>query len=719
MATFSQEHRTIGIETPLGTDKLVLLSFTGDEQISGLFRFELRLLSHEERINPIDIVGKPVDFYVRHADDEKRYFNGIVNRFTYAGKDDRAHYYSAEVVPWMWFLTKGSDCRVHETQKAKNAQDIIDGLLSELGFTDYKWDVKRTPEVREYCVQFRETHYDFITRLLAEEGIYYYFRHEQGSHKLVFTDHANGGFDCKDASVQLLANLSQPEVTDNLKDWHHQYEFTSGKYSLTDYNFETPSTSLLLNKNSLISLKDNSKLEFYDFPGFFGQKGLGEALTKLRMEGEEARYDTVRGGSECRSFSPGGRFTVDKHHNPGEKGGKWMLTSVRHTATLGGNYLTGASHSDEIYRNEFQCMPAEVTYRPPFIARTGVDGLQSAIVVGPAGEEIYTDKYGRIKVQFPWDRRGKKDDNSSFWIRVSQVHAGQGWGMMDLPRIGEEVLISFLDGNPDRPIVIGRVYNGDNGVPFALPGEKTRRGNSTKTHKGAGYNEMSMDDTVGKEQLRVNAQYDMNSNVNHDQTLDVGNNQTQTVGVDRSRTVGSNETISVGSNRSMTVGSNHDETIGSNQTVNVGVNQTVNVGADQSTAVGKNQTVTVGMMKSETVALMSNEMVGVAKALEVGTAYSIVAGTNMSATVGGNSSATIGGNSSATIAKNSSEKVGKKKTVTVADEISIVCGKSKLIMKKDGTILLEGKDIQIKGSGAINIKASKNVVVKGQKILQN
>lgn len=711
MPTFSQEHRTIGIETPLGTDKLVLISFTGEEQISSLFRFELRLLSQEERIAPLDIVGKAIDFYVRFPDDEKRYFNGVVNRFTYAGQDDRTHYYSAEIVPWMWFLTKGSDCRVHETQKSKNAKDIIDGLLSELGFTDYEWDVKRNPEVREYCVQFRETHYEFITRLLAEEGIYYYFRHEQGCHKLVFTDHANGGYDCKDASVQLLSNLSQPEVTDNLTDWHHQYEFTSGKYSLTDYNFETPSTSLLLNKNSLISLKDNSKLEFYDFPGFFGQKGLGEALTKLRMEEEEAGYDTVRGGSECRSFSPGGRFKVEEHHNPGEKGGKWMLTSVRHTAALGGNYLTGASHSDEIYRNEFTCMPAEVTYRPPFISRTGVDGLQSAVVVGPAGEEIYTDKYGRIKVQFPWDRRGKKDDNSSFWIRVSQVHAGQGWGMMDLPRIGEEVLISFLDGNPDRPIVIGRVYNADNAVPFALPGEKTRRGNSTKTHKGAGYNEMSMDDTVGKEQLRVNAQYDMNSNVNHDQTLDVGNNQTQTVGVDRSRTVGSNETISVGSNRSMTVGSNHDETIATNQTVKVGANQSVTVGANQTTAVGGSQSVTVGKSKTETIAMASNEMVGVAKALEVGTAYSIVAGTNMSATVGGNSSATI--------AKNSSEDVGKKKTVTVADEISIVCGSSKLVMKKDGSILLEGKDIVIKGSGKITVKASGDMVLKGSKIGQN
>ncbi len=642
MATFSQENRTIGIETPLGPDKLVLLSFSGEERISGLFQFELRLLSHEERINPIDIVGKPVDFYVRHADDEKRYFNGVVNRFTYAGKDDRAHYYSAEVVPWMWFLTKGSDCRVHETQEAKNATDIIDGLLSELGFTDYNWDVKRAPEMREYCVQFRETHYDFITRLLAEEGIYFYFQHEQGSHKLVMTDHANGGYDCKDNAVQLLSNLSQPEVTDNLTGWHHQYEFTSGKYSLTDYNFETPSTSLLLNKNSLISLKDNAKLEFYDFPGLFGQKGLGEALTKLRMEGEEARYDTVRGSSECRSFSPGGRFKVEQHHNPGEKGGKWMLTSVKHSATLGGNYLTGASHSEEIYTNEFQCIPAETTYRPPFLARVGVEGIQSAVVVGPAGEEIYTDQYGRIKVQFPWDRRGKKDDNSSFWIRVSQVHAGQGWGMMDLPRIGEEVLISFLDGNPDRPIVTGRVYNGENGVPFALPGEKTRRGNSTKTHKGAGFNEISMDDTAGEEQLRVNAQYDMNSNVNHDQTLDVGNNQTESVAVDRSRKVGSNETIAIGADQKVTISANQVVAITSNQTLTVDGNQesTIkgnrkdSVGGDEESAVSGKQKITVGAAQDISVGAAQKTDVKTDMSLHAGATIKIEAGTSIELIVG-------------------------------------------------------------------------------------
>ena len=579
MTVFLQGNRPIGIETSLGTDKLILLSFSGEERLSALFRFELRLLSSEARIRPAEIVGKAVSFFVKYPDNEKRYFNGIVNRFAYAGQDDRGHYYSAEVVPWMWLLTKGSDCRVHETEKRKDAKAIIDGLLGELGLASYKWNVKRTLEKREYCVQFRETHYDFITRLLAEEGIYFYFRHEQGNHDLVMTDHVNGAYDSRDAEVQLLSNLSQPEITDNLTAWQHQYEYTSGKYSLTDYNFETPSTSLLQNRASLIPLNNNAKLEFYDYPGLYGQKGLGESLTTQRMEGEEARHNVVIGGSECRSFSPGGRFKVAKHHNDGEKGGKWMLTSVKHTATLGGSYITGVNHADKIYENEFECLPTDIVYRPDLRPRVGIDGIQSAVVVGPEGEEIYTDKFGRVKVQFPWDRRGKKDDKSSCWIRVSQVHAGKGWGMMDLPRIGEEVLVSFLDGNPDRPVIIGRVYNGDNDPPFSLPREKTRRGNSTKTHKGAGFNEMSMDDTSGEEQLRVNAQYDMNSNVNHDQTLNVGNNQSEKIGVDRSREVGSNEKVSVGSNQNIDIGNSQEVVVGFNQNVQVGVNQSIVVGS--------------------------------------------------------------------------------------------------------------------------------------------
>ncbi len=390
MVDLVQDNRPIGVETPLGSNKLVLTAFTGEERMSGLFQFDLQMVSDEGSIKPADIVGKQVDFWVRHQDEEERYFNGFINRFVYAGCDDRTHIYRAQVVPWLWFLTKGKDCRVHETDGQQSAQDIIDGLLGELGFSDYKWDLKRTPEKRDYCVQYRETHYEFVTRLLAEEGIFFYFKHEKGKHELVMTDHVVGVEDCKDSEARLLSNLSQPVSTDNLSEWNRDYEFTTGKFAHTDYDFKNPTTDLLVTKSSLVSLPNNSNFEYYDHPGLYVEKGLGDKLAQLRMEEEESNFDSATGTSECRSYSPGGRFEVTEHHNDGEKG-KWVLTVVRHNATMGGNYLVGGGHADEIYSNSFRCIPADVVFRPSHQPKPRIYGIQSAEIVGPGGEEIYTD----------------------------------------------------------------------------------------------------------------------------------------------------------------------------------------------------------------------------------------------------------------------------------------------------------------------------------------
>ncbi len=628
MGKYIQDDRPLCVETPLGKDKLLLLGFQGQEKMSGLFHFDLDLMSEEATIKPADIVGKSVDFFVRFEDGEPRYFNGIVNRFMYMGMGDRGHLYQAEVVPWLWMLTKGSDCKVYSVDAKKNAVEIIDDLLGGLGFTDYKWDVQRTPEKREFCVQYRETHFDFMNRILEEEGIFYYFTHSQGKHELVFTDHINGVFDCKDAEARLVSNLSKPEFTDNLTDWHHAYEYTSGKFAHADFDFENPGSPVQLTKSSLVSLQDNSKLEYYDYPNTFVKKGLGDALAKLRMEEEECRHNTVNGSSECRSFSPGARFTLAKHHNEAESGGKWVLTSVQHTANLGGHYISGAGGPDQIYGNSFQCIPADIVFRPPYKPRPGIHGIQTAEVVGPGGEEIYTDEHGRVKVQFHWDRLGKKDENSSSWFRVSQIHAGQGWGVMDLPRIGEEVIISFLEGNPDRPIIIGRVYNGSNTPPFALPGEKARRGNTTKTHKGSGYNELSMDDTAGAEQLRVNAQFNMDTNVNNNQTLNVG--------VDRTNTIGSNESITIGANQTVSIGANQEVTIDGDQTVSVSGNRTDSVGGDETLEVSGNQTETIG--SNQDLSIGADQIVSVKSNINIdaGTKIVVEAGASIELIVGGN-----------------------------------------------------------------------------------
>jgi type VI secretion system secreted protein VgrG len=678
MGIYKSEDRPIGIETPLGPDKLLLQSFTGEEQLSGLFRFDLQLLSEEARIAPADIVGKSVDFYVRYPDEEQRFFNGIVSRFVYSGQSDRAHFYQAEVVPWMWLLTRGSDCRVHESEKKKNAKDVIDGLLKDLGFSDYRWDLKRTPEPREFCVQYRETHFDFLTRLLEEEGIYFYFAHEKGRHELVMTDHTDGAFDCRDTEANLLSLLSQPESGDNLTAWNHQYVYTTGRYAHTDYNFENPSTPLLQDTKSLVSLPNNSKFEFYDYPGIYTEKALGSSLANLRMESEEARYNTVQGGSECRSFSPGGRFKLARHHNSGEAGGKWLLTAVRHEVSLGGNYVTGGAHSNQIYRNQFQCQPADVVYRPPYRPGPRIHGIQSAVVVGPAGEEIYTDKYGRVKVQFHWDRLGKKDEKCSHWIRVSQVHAGQGWGMMDLPRIGEEVIVSFLEGNPDRPVIVGRLYNAEMAPPFALPGEKTRRGNTTKSHKATGYNEMSMDDTAGAEQIRINAQFNMDTNVGNNQTLVVGVDRTVTIGGVEAIQIDVDQNLTIAANQTIEIGADMNVSIGGSQTVEIGGNRTESVGGDESFKLGGNQTITIG--GDQGVVINGKQTVDVAGNVSVSSkgAIKIEAATSIELIVGGS---TIKIDNAGVEIKGPAIKLDGTATASVKSPASTIEGDATLTLK--------------------------------------
>jgi type VI secretion system secreted protein VgrG len=285
-------------------------------------------------------------------------------------------------------------------------------------------------------------------------------------------------------------------------------------------------------------------------------------------------------------------------------------------------------------------------------------------------------------VQFHWDRYGKKDDNSSCWIRVSQIHAGSGWGYMDIPRVGEEVIVSFLEGDPDRPIITGRVYNAENMPPFSLPDGKTRRGNKTKTYKGSGYNEMSMDDTPGKEQIRIHGQYNMNTVV--------GNDLTEHVKVNRTRKVDNDEQVTVGNNKAVAVGTNHTEKVGSNQAVTVGSNQTTSIGANQTNTVASNQSNSVGMNKTESVGVMSNEMVGMMKTTNVGVAYSIISGSAMNTAVG----------------FVSAEEIGMTKKIIVGSKLEIVVGASKLTMDAGGKVTIEGTEFLFSAKGNVKINGA-------------
>jgi len=616
-----QANRALKLNTPLGEDVLLLTAFEGHEELSRLFSYQLEMISDDNAIEATDIVGKNVTFSIEMADDTPRYFNGFVSRFVAGDEDDQGRRnYRAEVIPWLWFLTRTTDCRIFQN---KTVPEIIEQIFGDLGFSDYEVSqIKGAHPKWDYRVQYRESDFEFVSRLMEQEGIFYFFRHEDGKHTLVLADHKGAYETAAEDEVDFPHDSSAQAVADHITLWEHAWEFRTGKWAHTDYNFETPSNSLMTTEQTVIDLPDSSKYEFYEYPGEYGTTGDGTPLAKLRMEEEEVGYDVVHASSRCKSFSPGFTFSIGQHRISSEEGKSYVVTSIRHSATEPMAYETGTGTVAEDYSNTFTCIPDSVAFRP---ARTTpkpvMRGCQTAIVTGPAGEEIYPDKYGRVKTQFHWDREGKKDENTSCWIRVSQIHAGKGWGAIDIPRIGEEVIVDFLEGDPDRPIIIGRVYHAESMPPFGLPGTMTTSGMKSNTHKGSGYNEFAMDDTAGKELIRVHGQYDMETTIEHDQRTTIHNNRTDQIDVDDSETVGSNQKINVGSDQALDVGANQKISVGSDRKLSVGSNETVDIGADEKLTVGANRQASVGA--DDKLSVSGAQKIGVTGAIEISSDTSI------------------------------------------------------------------------------------------------
>lgn len=534
MPSYTQEKRFLSVETPLGADKLLLISFSGQEEISRLNAFQLDMLSEDHEINFDDIVGKNVTFSLRLADGEtKTYYNGFVSRFAQLPSVNRFARYRAEVVPWLWFLTRTTDCRIfqHET-----VPDIIQEVFSTYGFKDFKNTLEATYREWEYCVQYRETACSFVMRLMEQEGIFFFFEHENGKHTLVLADAPGAHTNCPNQSTaryvhaQLAGHVRDEDI---VTEWQLEHELRPGKYAMKDFYFETPNSSLLSSSEGRVNQGDNKKWEIYDYPGEYEVRDDGDSYTKIRMDGEETPHAVVTGGSNCRAFSAGRKFTLSDHPRE-DQNGSYVLTSVRHEAE-DRSYFPNQEVAPMSYHNTFTCIPLAVPFRP---ARTTpiphVQGTQTAIVVGPTGEEIYTDKYGRVKVQFHWDRRGQYDENSSCWIRVSQNWAGKKWGAIFLPRIGQEVIVDFLEGDIDRPLIVGRVYNAVQMPPYTLPDEKTKSTVKSYSSKGgAGFNELRIEDKKGSEQIFFHAERNMDIRIKNDLFETVLNNTHQIVEKDQ------------------------------------------------------------------------------------------------------------------------------------------------------------------------------------------
>jgi len=525
---FTQANQYLSITTPLGDDKLLIRSIHGEERISGLFHFFVEMHSEDKALDFSAIVGKSATVKVALADGSTtRYINGIVGRFVQAGSDARFYTYFAELHPWFWLMTMSADCRIWQN---KTVIEIVTGLFTELGFTDYKNSTTGTYTALEYCVQYNETAFAFVSRLLEDAGIFYTFEHEDGKHTLVLADASSAFTACPGAATVDYATYGVWQQQNIVNSCALEQAVIAGKSAVDDFGFETPSTDLMASTDSTKAI-DGSKRRMYEYPAGFVKKDAADGKAKLRMEERESPEKTLRGTSFCRAWFPGAKSTLAKHYRD-DVNADYAIARVSHNASENG------------YSNAFEAFPADLVYRPSRTTRKPViPGTQTAIVVGKSGEEIWTDKYGRVKVQFHWDQKGTSDENSSCWIRVAHGWAGKGWGQMFLPRIGQEVVVSFLEGDPDRPLITGSVYNAEQTVPYTLPTDQTKSTIKSNVSKGGGgFNEIRFEDKKDSEEVFVQAQKDLNTVVKNNETHKVGTNKEdgkgdQTIDIYNKRTV--------------------------------------------------------------------------------------------------------------------------------------------------------------------------------------
>lgn len=750
----------ITLTSPL-KDDLLFEAMTLSSGLSTLGEMQLDLLSDNPSLKPEALLGKSVTVQVKLPDDSSRPFNGYVTRFSQGAHRGSRYSYQAVVRPWLWFLTRTSDCRIFQDM---TVPDIVKKVFEDHKVAQFDFKLFRSYRKWVYCVQYRETDFNFIARLLEHEGIYWYFQHTEKEHKLVLVD-SQSAHDCVPNHDALPFHESDGTAVapdfECVSDWRFSREVKTGKAVLTSYDFERPSTSLKVEKEQA-QKHELADYELFDFQGDYIQSSDGTQLAEDRTDELQTRFEALQGVSNAQHIECGRLLKLTRHPRE-DQNREYLVTGIAIRTRINGYESAGASSE---FNCDFWAIPSKQQYRPArHTPKPFVQGPQTAVVVGPAGEEIYTDKYGRVKVQFHWDREAKKKDlkeKSSCWVRVSYPWAGKNFGMIDIPRIGQEVVVGFLEGDPDQPLITGRVYNAEQMPPWELPANATQSGVLTRSSKGGGYdnaNAVRFEDKKGSEQLWIHAEKnqdievendethwvghdrtktvdnDETVHVKHDRTETVDNNETIAIGVDRSESVGSNETISIGSNRSETVGADETISIGANRSETVGAAETVSIGSDRTVSVGGSKTENVALQRTRAVGVNESIAIGAAQEIAIGAAQAITVGANQdlrvgnkqSTTVGDDRTLSVGGQQATTVSKarttsvgeDDSLKVGKNLVIDAADSITLKTGSASITMKKDGTITIKGKDITVDGSGKINIKASSDVVVKGSKVLQN
>jgi type VI secretion system secreted protein VgrG len=694
MPQFSQANRLLQVKTPLGADTLLVTAFNGNEQISNLFCFDISLIAENStQIDFSKIVGNEITLKVATlgtgGDPNWRYINGICSNFSEGDRNERFTSFSAEVVPKVWLITRRARSRVFQQ---KSVPDILKVVFD--GF-DCDYQLRGQYEYREYCVQYRETDFNFGSRLMEEEGIYYYFKHSDGGHKMIIGDTPQSHETVPGLpSARYDVVRGGPQIGDQIFGWQKTQALRASKYTLWDHSFEQPTRNLEAKENILDSVavgtithklktQANDPLEIYDFPGGYAVRFDGvspsggdqparlqkiyednKRTAKLRMQAEALPSITITGSSGCSNFVAGQKFTLKRHFD-GE--GDYVLVSVAHQAFMSNEFVSGGTASGLFYSNSFTCIPVALPYRPP--SRTPkpfIAGVQNALVTGPSGKEVFTDKYGRIKVQFYWDREGKNDENSSCWIRVAQSVAGKRWGGSFWPRLAQEVLVAFVEGNPDEPVIVGSVYNAEQTPPYLGEGLDSKHKSdanvsgikSNTTLGGSGFNEFRFDDTKDKEQIFLHAERNLEFTTKNDSLAHTYNNRHQIIGQDKSgsKTGDQREIVyhdkhikvchdqveQVGNSMQLLVGGvdsgegNQDIVINGTKKESVGKDDHLHVTGNRNEKIDGGQSLTVGGSQQEKISMNHAVDAGQMIHLKAGMTAVIEAGVQLTLKVGGN-----------------------------------------------------------------------------------
>ncbi|MDH4557426.1 type VI secretion system tip protein VgrG [Pseudomonas sp. BN417] len=665
-----------------GSDDFEVVEFHLNEGLSETFKLDVDLSCANPAVDFGQVLDGPGLLTIWQGGQPVRFVHGTVSAFVQGDTGFRRTRYRATVEPRLTRLQLASDWRIFQTL---SVPDIAQAVLKKHSITlDYEQKVTNPHEPREYCVQAGDTDYHFVERIMREEGFFYGFQHSAEGHRLIHCDRL--WIFGKQAGLPVeynpMAGGDRPRPA--LRSFAYSENVRTARQTQRDYDFKNPRYHQQTKRDGDYLVHQARGYERYDYPGRY-KSAAGEGFTQDRLRGHrgDVRQATVE-GDDAR-LVPGIAFDLIGHPRADMNRG-WRPVRIEHH---GRQYTSQAEESADAaqgthYSSTATLVPDDAEWRAEPLSKPRIDGPQQATVVGPPGEEIYCDEYGRVKVQFPWDREGRNDEHSSCWIRVSQNWAGALWGHMAIPRIGQEVIVSNFDGDPDQPVITGRTYNALQLPPYELPANKTRMSIKSQTHKGDGFNEIRYEDEAGQEEVFIHAQKDQNNIVNNDETTFVGH--------DRSERVDNDETVSIGHDRK--------EDVGNDETISIGRHRKEDVGKNETIEIGRNRRVTIGGHKTETVAKTKIETIGMAKFLSIGAAYQTSVGAAMNTSVGLSQSEQVGINKSINVGKTFSTEVGEELTITV--------GKSSLVMKADGTILING--VKFDYSASEHIQLSSKVV---------